>query len=82
MATLTIPDLTLQRLKDMATARKLPLEQLIEQMAIASFGDPLQGVKPGTAEWMTAFDAWVGGHSKRALVADDSRDFIYGDERD
>lgn len=81
MATLTIPDLTYERLKDMANARKLPLEQFIEEMAIAALGISPQVAKPGTAEWMTLFDDWIGDHLKSDVVADDSRDPIYRDER-
>jgi hypothetical protein len=38
--------------------------------------------KPGGSEWLKAFDAWVSSHPARQSVADDSRDTIYGDERD
>jgi len=38
--------------------------------------------KPGSSEWLKAFDAWVSSHPARQCIADDSRDAIYGDERD
>ena len=81
MATLTIPDSTYQRLKEIANARSVPLEQFLDQVvAGAASGSPLPTARPGTSEWMAAFDAWVAGHPARATIADDSRDAIYGDE--
>jgi hypothetical protein len=85
MATVTIPDSTYQRLKDLATSMRLPLEEYLDRVAVEGIGAAGSGhptAASGTAEWMKAFDAWVASHPARGFVADDSRDAIYGDERE
>ncbi len=84
MATINIPDSTLQRLTEVAAAMRIPLDKLLDGVAAESAGR-LGGRKPaqpGTPEWTKAFDDWVASHPPRSFVADDSRDSIYGDERD
>jgi hypothetical protein len=36
----------------------------------------------GSPEWLAEFNAWIASHSQQKHIADDSRDAIYGDERD
>jgi hypothetical protein len=85
MATVTIPEPTYRRLQAIAAAMHLPLDQFLHRVAFDSAetsGNGRPAAKPGTDEWINAFNAWVASHPARPYTADDSRDAIYGDERD
>lgn len=85
MATLNISDSTYLRLKEKARAMQVPLETFLKRVATESPQEAagrMRALRPGTPEWMKAFEAWTAVHAAVAFVADDSRDSIYGDERD
>jgi len=85
MATVTISDSTYQRLKEVASAMSLPLDEYLDRIAagrVQTFGDSNSLVRQGTSQWLEQFEAWVSSHAARPFIADDSRDAIYGDERD
>lgn len=56
----------------------------IEQRLAADPGNGSVATSPrqGGEEWFARFNEWVAAHPRRALLADDSRDAIYGEERD
>jgi hypothetical protein len=83
MATIIIPDSTYQRLKEVSSAMRLPLEKFLDRIASGAQMSPVESsivAKPGTPEWIEEFDAWVSSHATQPNVADDSRDVVYGDE--
>jgi hypothetical protein len=85
MATVNIPDATYLRLKERAQAMQVPLETFLERVAAGANQEAAVAMDvacPGTPEWTKAFEAWIAVHPARPFVADDSRDAIYGDERD
>ncbi len=81
MAVVTIPDSTYSRLNKLAAAMHIPLDQFLDRIADVGTNGTVSGTQ-GSAEWMKAFDAWVSSHPRRDFIADDSRDAVYGDERD
>ena len=84
MATFTISDSTYRRLNDLAAAMRLPLDQFLARVAdeaLAARSQNSPSVKPGTPQWTQEFQAWLSSHAAPHAVADDSRDAIYGDER-
>ena len=56
----------------------------IEQKLAADNGGGRAPASPrqGGQEWFARFNEWVAAHPPRPLLADDSRDAIYGEERD
>ena len=56
----------------------------IEQKLAADQGNGALPTSPrqGGEEWFARFNEWVAAHPPRPLLADDSRDAIYGEERD
>jgi plasmid stability protein len=57
----------------------------IEQRLAAEEGNGASSTSPrqGGEEWFARFNEWVAAaHPPRPLLADDSRDAIYGEERD
>ena len=85
MATVTIPDSTYDRLKEAAAAMQMPLDKFLDRVAANGAGSPAGDrhvAQTGTTQWTEAFNAWVASHPARGFVADDSRDAIYGDERE
>ena len=55
-------------------------ETIEEKLSAPSAGGPASG--QGTDEWFSRFNEWVASHPPRPIIADDSRDAIYGDGRD
>ena len=85
MATLIIPDSTYQRLQALADSMRLPLDEYLNCVAtegIGAAGSKEPAVKGGTPEWINAFDAWIDSHPAHGFIADDSRDAVYGEDRD
>jgi len=85
MATVNVPDATYLRLKEKAQAMQVPLETFLERVATEANHEAaaaIHATRPGTPEWTRAFEAWIALHPARPFIADDSRDAIYGDERD
>jgi len=86
MATVTIPDSTYRRLQDAAAAERMPVDKYLDQV-LRDRGETAregnrQALDPASPEWRAAFEEWIAIHKDRKEVADDSRDAIYGDERD
>jgi hypothetical protein len=84
MATVTIPDSTYQRLKEVAAAMQLPLDKFLDRVAAGGSGvvsGKPQVIQSGTPEWTEAFNEWIASHPAHNFVVDDGRDAIYGDER-
>lgn len=68
------------RLRAQAAAAGKPAEELALAAIEERFGGGSE--EPETlplADWLTSFDAWVGGHVSRNPDFDDSRDGIYPD---
>lgn len=56
---------------------------VIEQKLAAENGDAAAASpRQGGDDWFARFNEWVAGHPPRPMLADDSRDAIYGEERD
>ena len=67
--------------KDVSTFVREAVEEKLAATTVAggaTAGSPTQG----SAEWFARFNEWVSSHPPRPFLADDSRDAIYGDERD
>ena len=85
MATITISDSTYYRLESLAHSMSLPLDEYLNRLAaegIEGEGSEQLAAATGTPEWMNTFDAWVASHPSRGFIADDSRDAVYGEDRD
>lgn len=85
MPNVMISEETYRTLKEIAASRQQPLDAFIAELAVeVSQTHRAAGprLRPGTAEWLAEFDAWIASHPTRGQIADDSRDSIYGDERD
>jgi predicted transcriptional regulator len=56
----------------------------IEQRLASDDGNGAASAAPrqGGEEWFARFREWVAAHPPRPLLADDSRDAIYGEEPD
>jgi hypothetical protein len=84
MATINVPDATFRQLTEAAAAMHLPLDKFLDHVvgSTAALNGTKKPAQPGTPEWIMAFNEWIASHPARGIVADDSRDAIYGDERD
>jgi hypothetical protein len=58
------------------------VQEAIEEKLAAPNQHPSKVPDQRSAEWLAEFNAWVASHAAQPHLADDSRDAIYGDERD
>jgi hypothetical protein len=56
------------------------VQEAIEEKLAAAEGHPAETKR--RVNQLAKFHAWVASHAHRTAIADDSRDEIYGDERD
>ncbi len=68
------------KLRAQAAAAGKPAEELALAAIEDRFGGGVEEPEMlSSADWLTTFDAWVGGHVSRNPDFDDSRDGIYSD---
>ena len=79
MATITIPDVTYQRLKDLAAARKISLSELLNEVAAANGVTRSDAVRQLAAleSFAAGMTQWTSKHLPPGHVVDDSREAIY-----
>ncbi len=71
---------TERRLRDLAGQAGQTLERYLEQLAVqtSSTAPPCSTAAESPEDWVARFRAWVKGHRPLPVVADDSRESIYG----
>ncbi len=79
MATITIPDDTLQRLKAKAAARRLSLDAYLKDLAAENAAPSPDGARQLAAieSFVAGMTAWTATHVPPGHVVDDSRERIY-----
>lgn len=73
------------KLRERAAAAGKQVEEFlrdeIEQRVLTEPPSAAQ-IAQGSGEWLARFRQWVQEHPARPFLADDSREAVYGDERD
>jgi hypothetical protein len=79
MATITIQDDILQKLKEKASARKLSLDAYLNDVAASDAATPSDSARQLAAieSFITGTTAWSAEHLPPGHLVDDSRESIY-----